>query len=219
MLNGAVRVLLVDDHALVRGSLAERLHRETGIDVVATADTAQRAIELVVESRPDIILMDIDMPGLNCFEAARRIAAVRPQTHLVFLSGFVSDRYVEQVLAVRARGYLTKGESPDAVVAAVREVASGGVCFSDEVRARVVVGSRGALPATPTRSRASALTPREVEVLTYIARGLAKKEIANTIAVSVKTVDTHTVRLMNKLDIHDRVELARFAIREGLVEP
>lgn len=218
MLTGQTKVLVVDDHALVRGSLCERLDREPAIRVVGSADNADETIDKAQACDPDVVLMDIDMPGLSCFEAARQITSTQPGVHIIFLSAFFHDRYIQQALEVKARGYLTKCEPPDAVVAAIREVANGGAFFSDEVRSRIVVDSRGARLAPQSRSRASTLTERELEVLRYVARGLAKKQIAKLAHISVKTVDRHSSNLMTKLDIHDRVELARFAIREGLAE-
>ena len=217
-MNGEIRVLIVDDHNLVRVALSERLRREPNLLVVGSAGTADEAIEKVIEYEPDVVLMDIDMPGLICFDAAKQISVIKPETRIIFLSAFSHDRYIQQALAVKARGYLTKCESPATVVAAITEVMSGGAYFSEEVRARIVVHKRGALLSYDSRSRASTLTEREVEVLRYVARGLAKKEIARTMHISVKTVDRHSANIMNKLEIHDRVELARFAIREGLAE-
>jgi DNA-binding NarL/FixJ family response regulator len=216
--NGEIRVLIVDDHDLVRVALSERLQREPNLRVVGSAGTADEAIEKVIEYEPDVVLMDIDMPGLICFDAAKQINAINPETRIIFLSAFSHDRYIQQALAVKARGYLTKCEPPATVVAAIMEVMSGGAYFSEEVRARIVVHKKGALLSSDVRSRASTLTEREVEVLRYVARGLAKKEIARTMHISVKTVDRHSANIMNKLEIHDRVELARFAIREGLAE-
>ena len=213
-----VKILLVDDHRLVRDSLGERLEREPGLTVVARSASADEAVRKSVELQPDVVLMDIDMPGLICFDAVRKIHAIRPEVKVIFLSAFVQDRYIEQALEVRANGYLSKGEAPEAVVAAVREVAAGGAYFSPEVSSRIVVDARGARLVRESKSRASTLTGREAEILHYIARGLSKKEIAKTMGISVKTVDRHTTNLMTKLDIHDRVELTRFAIREGLAE-
>jgi DNA-binding NarL/FixJ family response regulator len=217
-MNDAIKILVVDDHALVRGALCEHLQREPGLAVVATAATADEAITKTVECCPDVVLMDIDMPGMNCFNAARTIQSLRAETRIVFLSAFTHDRYIEQALEAKARGYLTKREPPEAVVAAIREVASGGAHFSEEVRSRIIIDDRGAKLASESKSRASALTTREIEILQYVARGLSKKEIAATAHLSVKTVDRHCANLMDKLDIHDRVELARFAIREGLAD-
>jgi len=214
-----ITVFLVDDHALVRGALSERLEREPDLVVVGAAGTADDAFDPIIAVAPDVVLMDIDMPGVNCFDAARKILTLSPDTRVVFLSGFLNDRYVEQALEVQARGYLSKREPPDTVVSAIREVAAGGAYFSEDVQSRIVVEAQGVRLASALRSRASLLTPRELEIIRYIARGMTKKEIAGVMHISVKTVDRHTVNLMTKLDIHDRVELTRFAIREGLAEP
>ena len=219
MLTGTVKILLVDDHALVRGALGERLRREPAFEVVGSVSTADEAIAQISRFEPDVVVMDIDMPGLSCFDAARRIGSICPRTRLVFLSGFLTDYFVEQALAVRARGYITKREPPETVVTAIHEIVGGGAFFSEEVQARIVVDARGARLAKSARAPLSLLTPRELEMLRYIAQGLAKKEIAALTHISVKTVDRHTVNLMTKLDIHDRVELTRFAIREGLAKP
>lgn len=213
-----VSVLLVDDHALVRDSLSNWLRSEDDINVVASVGSADEAIAEALRFKPDIVLMDIDMPGLLCFDAAQVIRTRCPSTRILFLSAFFSDRYIEDALAAGASGYLTKGVAPEAVVKAVRDVAHGGVSFSPEVQQRLVIDSGGVRLGAATKTRVSTLTPRELEVLRYLARGLSKKEIAATMHLSVKTVDNHSASLMSKLDIHDRVELARFAIREGLAE-
>ncbi|HVP09613.1 MAG TPA: response regulator transcription factor [Phycisphaerae bacterium] len=214
-----IRILLVDDHGVVRESLAERLNRELGFAPVTTAANADEALLRVRESAPDVILMDIDMPGLNCFDAARTITAIRPGAKVIFLSGHVQDNYIEQALEVKARGYLTKGEDAGTVVTAVREVASGGSYFSDAVRARIVIDSNGArLGKRKLRVRVATLTRREKEVLRYVAQGLEKKDIAKFMNLSAKTVDHHITRIMDKLSIHNRVDLARFAFREGFAE-
>jgi len=213
-----VNILLVDDHALLREVVGHRLQQEPGFDVVGHAANADEAIDMAIVHSPDIILMDIDMPGLSCFEAARTIALRRPDARIIFLSAFFHDRYIDEALRAEAAGYLTKSAPPDTLLEAIRKVASGGVYFSDDVRSRLVVDAAGAKLTPSTKSRASTLTPRETEVLRYIARGLSKKEIAVVMHVSVKTVEAHSMHLMTKLDIHDRVDLVRFAIREGLAE-
>jgi len=216
---GDIRVLVVDDHALVRGALGERLQREPGFLLAGCAGTADEALLQIAELRPVVVLMDIDLPGMVCFDAARQIGWRYPQTRIIFLSAFMHDRYIQEALEVKARGYLTKHEPPERVVEAIREVAAGGSCFSEEIRSRIVVDSVGAKLPGDLKSRGMTLRPRELETLRYIARGLTKKQIAEQMCVSVKTVECHTTRLMNALSIHDRVELARFAIREGLAEP
>lgn len=213
-----IKVMLVDDHALVRGALAERLGREAGLFVVGCADDAENALHMAAETRPDVIVMDIDMPGLSCFDAARQISEALPRAALIFLSAFCNDRYIGQALQVRARGYLTKGEPPESLIAAIREVAAGGAYYSPEVQSRIVITGSGVSLASRPVSRASTLTPRELEVLQYLARGLRKKDIAGAMKLSVKTIERHSENLMTKLAIHDRVELTLFAIREGLVK-
>lgn len=217
-MNCSIRILLVDDHALVRTALAERLERERSFTVAGCVGDAEGAVNESRACNPDIVLMDIDMPGLNCFEAARRISSIRPECRIIFVSAFFHDIYIEQALSVKARGYITKTESPEIVVDAIREAMSGGVYFSKAVRERITVDVHGPTFPTALKTRLSTLTPRELEMLRYIARGMSKTEIAQAIGIAVKTVDRHCTNLMRKLDIHDRVDLARFAIREGVAE-
>lgn len=214
-----VKILLADDHALLRGMLSDRLGREIEMEVVGSAETADEAVTLALELHPDIIVLDIDMPGLSCFDAARMMISRQPEVKILFLSAHIHDHYIEQAIKVGAMGYVTKGSSPETVVSAIREVAAGRAYFSEEVQSRILVDSAGPRLAATGTTRISKLTDREMQVLRYIAGGLAKKEIAEIMHVSVNTVDKHSAHLMRKLDIHDRVELARFAIREGLSEP
>lgn len=203
---------------MVRRLLSRRLDAEPDMTVVATVSNADKATAEAIRLKPDIILMDIDMPGLSCFEAARTICRQCGDSRIIFLSAFFHDRYIEQAMAVHAWGYITKHEPEESVLKAVRKVSAGIAYFSPEVKARIVVDFQGARLASQGGSRASTLTERETEVLRYLARGMPKKEIARTMHISVHTVNRHTTTLMTKLDIHDRVELARYAIREGLAE-
>lgn len=214
-----ISVLMVDDHALVRETLANWLKASGDITVVAQVGSADEAVAEAIRHKPDIVLMDVDMPGLLCFDAARTIKARSPNTRVIFLSGFFHDRYIQEALSVEASGYLTKGEPPDVVVRAIRTASAGGAYFSPEVQSRIVIDGSGAKLADAAKTRVATLTPRELEVLRYIAKGLSKKDIAGIMHLSVKTVDNHSTSLMGKLDIHDRVELALFAVREGLAEP
>lgn len=214
-----ITVLLADDHALVRDSLASWLRTHNDFAVVGEVGSADEALAIAVREKPDIVLMDIGMPGLLAFDAIRTLRVRCPNTRVVVLSGFFNDRYIQDALEAEASGYISKAEPPEAVERAIRAVVAGGVYFSPEVQARITVDSSGARLANAAKTRVSSLSPRELEVLRYIARGLAKKDIAGIMHLSVKTVDNHSTSLMTKLDIHDRVELARFAIREGLAEP
>lgn len=213
------RILLVDDHELVRSTLARCIDTIQGIEVIATAANGNDAIALAIEHRPDIVLMDIDMPGVLSFEAARSIQNRCPDTRIIFLSAFFSDRYIDEALAAGASGYLTKSEPVEAVEQAIRRVASGAAYFSPEVESRIVFDKDGIRLATDGKTRTSTLSARELEVLRYLTRGLSKKEMAELMHLSERTVNRHCSNLMDKLDIHDRVELTRYAIREGLTEP
>ena len=216
-MSGVSTVLLVDDHAMVMEALAEHLERASGLKVVGTAPDADTAIDKALSTRPDVIVMDIDMPGLISFDAAGRLQSLLPDTRVIFLSAFTHDHYIQQALSVKARAYVTKGEPLNRVIEAIRTVARGGTFYSREVRDRLLVDSgRVELPAENTR--VGVLSEREIQVLRYIASGMSKKEIANTMHLSVKTVENHSTNLMSKLNIHDRVELTRFAIREKLAE-
>ncbi|MDH3628608.1 MAG: response regulator transcription factor [Acidobacteriota bacterium] len=214
----SIAVLLVDDHSLVREMLVDRLSREQDIQIVGTASNGDDAIVRAGESQPDIVLMDIDMPGTHCFSAARQIRQQCPETRVLYLSAFFNDRYISDALESEGTGYITKDEPPEIVLKAIRLAASGMAYFSPRVQERLVIDETGMSLGDGTRTKASTLTQRELETVRYIARGMSKKEIAALIKVSVKTVEMHTQNAMNKLDIHDRVDLARYAIREGLAQ-
>jgi DNA-binding NarL/FixJ family response regulator len=214
-----ISILVADDHALIRSMLESQLASEPDMRVVASVGDARRAIEEARVLAPNVVLMDIDMPGLHSFEAARSIRRDCSTTRVIFLSAFFHDRYIEEALRADASGYVTKNESPGSLVAAIRKVSRGFTYFSPEVQDRLVVGVDGLSLKRRPRTRGFLLTDRETETLRYVAQGLSKKEIASLMDLSVRTVDAHVRNVMTKLNIHDRVELTRFAIREGLAEP
>ena len=214
-----IKVMIVDDHALVRDVLAERLAAETDIEVVATAPDAGTAVQLVREHGPDVVLMDIDMPGASPFEVAARLRIEAPALKLIFLSAFINDQYIDQALKVQAQGYLSKEEPAAEVIEAIRRAVRGATRFSKAVRDRIILEPGGVRLASRPASRINLLTSREREVLGYLAAGMPKKEIARLLDISPKTVEKHCDHVMDKLDIHDRVKLARYAIREGLTQP
>jgi DNA-binding NarL/FixJ family response regulator len=218
-MSNQISIMIVDDHTMVRTTFRDRLELEPDMSVVACVGSADEAVAQAARLVPDIVLMDIDMPGMLCFDAAKTICLRDSSIRIIFLSAFYHDRYIEQALEVRAWGYVTKNETEQSLIEAVRRVASGVTYFSPDVQSRIVVDARGPRLAHAGYSRTSTLTHREMEVLRYLARGMSKKEIGKTVHISVNTVNRHASSLMNKLDIHDRVELARFAIREGLAEP
>lgn len=212
-----LRILLVDDHQIIREALAEHLSQQADFEVVASVSTQHEAIECAGRERPEVALVDIEIPGLDTFVAAEEIMKGSAATRVLFLSAFCRDHYIEQALTVGAAGYILKDEEPATLHAAIRQVAGGGTFFSEEVEGRLVVGEDGLCLAQPGATRIASLTKREREILRYIALGMAKKEVAQLVDLSVRTVDAHVRNIMTKLDLHDRVELARFAIREGLV--
>jgi DNA-binding NarL/FixJ family response regulator len=214
---GPITIVLADDHELVRAALQNWLESNPEFAVVGAAADGNRAVELVEQQRPAIAILDIDMPGLIAFEAARRMQSASPNTKIIFLSGYHSDSYIERALHAGAAGYVTKGDRPQALGDAIRRVSAGETFFSPPIQQRIERGPEGPRLSGESQSPTAALSSRELEVLRYLAQGMAKKQIAKALSLSVGTVNNHSANLMKKLGIHDRVELTRFAIREGLV--
>ncbi|MBI4581103.1 MAG: response regulator transcription factor [Planctomycetes bacterium] len=217
--HGPIHVLVVDDHGLIRDSLSDRLSREPGLEVVGVAEDADEAITKVLELRPDVVLMDIDMPGLSCFDAIQIIRSRVGEMKFILVTAYEHDEHLEQALRVKANGFVTKHEGIALLAEAIRNVAAGRVHFSAEVMNRLVIKGDEIKLENPPKSRLSTLSPRERELLRVLARGMSLKDAAAALRISYKTADKQKASLMAKLDIHDRVELARFAIREGLVRP
>ena len=213
------RVLCVDDHAFLAEGLKTRLNAETDMECVGRLSTADGLTSTVRETGANVVLLDIEMPGQDAFEALRDLARQFPEVRVIMLSAYVRDSYIDAAYKAGAWGYLSKADDPDEIVDAIRRVSHGKFTFGPEVVNRCQ-------PAQTThrarldqgRSRLSSLTPREHEILRMIARGLTRKDIAKTICRSPKTVDNHRAAIMEKLGIHDQVGLTRFAIGEGLVE-
>ena len=217
-----IRVLLVDDQALLRAGLRALLAAEEGIEVVAEAGDGEEALARVREQRPDVVLMDIRMPGMDGLEATRRIvadddlAAVR----VVVLTTFELDEYVFEALRSGAAGFLLKAEEPSELVRAVRLVAQGESLLSPSVTRRVVETFAGSLgPSGPSASLLSELTEREAEIAALVGSGLSNHEIADRLVISPATARTHVSRAMLKVGARDRAQLVVFAYEAGLVAP
>jgi DNA-binding NarL/FixJ family response regulator len=181
--------------------------------------SADTLVRTVAEQRPDIVLLDIEMPGCDPFEAADDVRRQYAETRVIFLSAYVRDHYINAAIKSGAWGYFSKADDTDAIVDGIRSAVRGKFAFGPKVQARCKPSQaprRGEV--TPPTTRLDALSPREQEVLRLIGRGLGRSEIAEALCRSPKTVDGHREKIMEKLDIHDRAELVRFAIREGLVE-
>ncbi len=211
-----VRVLVADDHELVRAGFRSLLQAVTGVEVVAEADDGLRALELVRTHRPNIVLMDIAMSGLNGLEATSRIVKEFPQVRVIILSMHKSEEYVLQALRNGASGYLLKDASPSELELAIRTVTRGETYLTPAISRQVIDSYVRRL--APGESPSEVLTPRQREILQLIAEGLSTKVIADRLHVSVKTVETHRSQLMERLDIHDVPGLVRYAIRVGLIQ-
>lgn len=210
-----VRVLLADDHTLVRAGLRKLLESVPDIEVVGEAADGLAVLALVTELRPQLVLMDIAMPGLNGLDAMTRLLAAAPGTRVLILSMYQNEEYVRQALRQGAAGYLLKDAAPTELDLALKTVLRGEIYLSDAV-------SRGVVTDYVQRLRSEEqpgelLTPRQREVLKLVAEGQSTKEIARRLDLSVKTVDSHRSQLMKLLDIHEVTGLVRYAMRAGLI--
>lgn len=211
----SLRILLADDHALVRAGIRALLERLHGIEVVGEAGDGREALKLIKELKPDIVMMDIAMPGLNGLDAVERSRRDFPDVRVIILSVFSDEESVAQALHKGASGYLVKGSFPAELEVALRSVARGETYLSPSVSKQVVlqylqrVGGGSSL--------LEILTSRQRETLQLIGEGRSTKQIAQDLNLSVKTVERHKAELMDRLDIHDIVGLVKFAIRSKLV--
>jgi DNA-binding NarL/FixJ family response regulator len=212
-----LRIVLADDHALVRAGFRALLQSLDGIEVVAEAENGAQALELIERHLPDLVLMDIAMPGLNGLEAAARAAKSAPEVKIIILSMHANEEYVLQSLKAGAKGYLLKDAGLAELQLALESVSSGQTFLSPAISKHLIDAyvertSDGMEPFT-------LLTSRQREILQLIAEGATTKEIAQKLGVSVKTVETHRTQLMQRLDIHDLAGLVRYAIRLGITIP
>jgi DNA-binding NarL/FixJ family response regulator len=213
---GAVRVLVVDDHAVVREGLRHVLTAAEGFSVVGEAANATEALVLAETVRPDVVLLDLTMPGMSGLEAAaelRRASGAR----ILVLSMHEQDEYVLAAVRGGADGYILKDASPAELRAAIRLVRAGGEYFSPAVARRLTAAVRGEVATESPRGRLQRLTPREREVLTLVATGHTNREIAAHLGISPRTVESHRESLMKKLSLRTVADLTRFALHAGLI--
>ncbi|MFE2289401.1 response regulator [Streptomyces sp. NPDC059443] len=209
-----IRVLLVDDHQVVRRGLRTFLEVQEDIEVVGEASDGEEGIARAEELRPDVILMDIKMPGTDGIEALRRLRALANPARVLIVTSFTEQRTVVPALRAGAAGYVYKDIDPDALAAAIRSVHAGHVLLQPEV-AETLLSEDG---HPPSPGRAGSLTDREREVLRHIADGRSNREIARSLVLSEKTVKTHVSNILMKLDVTDRTQAALWAVRHGLTE-
>jgi len=210
-----IKVLLVDDHRLLRAGLRSLLERVKGCEVVGEAGSGIEALELIRKLRPDAVLMDIAMKDMNGIEAAAKAKQEFPELRIIVLSMHAEDEYVTQALRAGAAGYMLKDAATTELELALDVVMKGNIYLSPSISKQIAEGYlRGVESANP----AAALSPRQREILTLIAEGHSTKEIAHRLKLSVKTVETHRNQMMDRLAIRDVAGLTRFAIRAGLVK-
>jgi DNA-binding NarL/FixJ family response regulator len=213
-----ITVLLADDHTVVRQGLRALLEAEEDITVVGEAENGRQAVQMVKRLQPDVVVVDIAMPQLNGLEATRQISRDNPKSHVLILSSYSDDEYVQQLTDAGASGYLVKQTAANDLVAAIREAKKGNAFFSPAVSKRLLDHYRSSINRPPGEKKPPKLTPREMEVLQLIAEGYANKQIAGELFISIKTVEKHRQQLMHKLDIHDVAGLTRYAIAKGIIE-
>jgi len=209
------RVILADDHALVRAGLRALIESIEGVEVIGEAGDGREAVDLALRLHPDIAFLDIAMAGLNGLDAATRLKEEAPSTRVIILSMHSDDTYVRQALKAGVAGYLLKSASATELQTALDVVSRGDVYLSPSVSTRVARAFGNADAAVP--SPLDLLTSRQREILQLIAEGRSTKEIAFTLNISAKTVETHRAQIMERLDVRDVPGLVRFAIRAGLI--
>ncbi|HKS35897.1 MAG TPA: response regulator transcription factor [Verrucomicrobiae bacterium] len=213
-----ITVLLADDHTVVRQGLRALLEAEEDMTVVGEAENGRQAVQMAKRLQPEVVVMDIAMPQLNGLEATRQISKESPKSHVLILSSYSDDEYVQQLTDAGASGYLVKQTAATDLVSAIREARKGNAFFSPAISKRLLDHYRSSLNRPPDQKKVAKLTPREMEVLQLIAEGFANKQIAGELFISIKTVEKHRQQLMHKLDIHDVAGLTRYAISKGVIE-
>lgn len=210
-----IRIVLCDDHLLIRASLKSLIGEFPGIEVVGEASDGREALEHAGRLQPNVVLMDIAMPGLNGLEATRRLVKDYPQVRVVMLSMHADESHVLQALRAGASGYVLKGSAPRELEMAIEAVARGEIFLSPAISKHVIDVYLNR--AEGEINSLDLLTPRQREILQLIAEGKSSKQIAQLLEASVKTIESHRASLMERLDIHDVAGLVRYAIRHGLV--
>jgi DNA-binding NarL/FixJ family response regulator len=213
-----VKILLADDHDIVRRGLRELINRRPEWKIVAEAANGREAVTKAAETRPHVALLDISMPFLNGFEAARQILLERPQTKILILTVHESNTLIRQVLEAGARGYVLKSDAERDLVAAVEAVCSGGTYFTQKV-SEVILDfylNKGTVLREETPDQR--LTKRHREIVQLLAEGRSSKEVANILNLTLKTAETHRAHIMKRMGFHSVADLVRYALRNGIIE-
>lgn len=215
----ALRILIADDHEVVRAGVRSLLESQPDCEICGEAATGRQAVALAKQVKPDVVILDITMPELNGLGAARQILNTVPDVRVLILSVHETEDLVREILDIGAHGYILKSDAGRELAAAIQALRKQGTFFSSRV-AQVALRAYRNKPATSgARPSASALTPREREVLQLLAEGKINKEVATALGISVMTVETHRAHIMHKLGVHSVAELVHYAVRHKIIAP
>lgn len=217
MTGKSIRVLIADDHEIVRKGVRLLLDAEPGIEVVGEASDGAEAVRVTAELNPDVVVMDISMPEMNGIEATSAIRVSSPDVNVVGLTMHSDERYFFEMLKAGAAGYVVKGGAPHELVDAIEAAARGDAYVHPSLALKLIKGYMELADRPGPAGHSDSLTAREREVLQLIAEGLTAREIGERLVISVNTVDRHRSNIMGKLDLHNKAELVRYAVRKGLV--
>ncbi len=214
-----IRILLVDDHELMRQGIRALLERNATFEICAEATSGTEAVEKAQEHRPDVVVLDVTMPGMGGLEAARIISEKVPDSHILMFTIHDNEEMVRNTLDAGAHGYILKSDASTRLETAVEAVANGNLYFSSGVAKYVIESVAGAGPAEDIHTSEVPLSPREIEIVRLLGLGKSSKEIANDLFISVRTVETHRRTINRKLEITSVAGLVRYAIRHRLIGP
>jgi len=218
-MNKPIRILLADDHTIVRQGLARLLKDQPDIEVVGEATDGRMAMDKALELKPDIVIMDIAMPIMNGIEAAKRLRKSLPKTNIIILSMYSHEHYIHELLETGISGYLLKESSGRDIIQAIHAAMKNETFLSPSISKKVVDTYLSPHKSSSREDRYKQLSNREREVFQLIAEGHSTKDIAETLFISISTVKTHRIKIMEKLGIDNPVQLGHFAIQLGLVDP
>ncbi len=211
---GPLRILLADDHETVRHGLKLLIDSQTDMKVIAEAGDGATAVQRALDVKPDVVVLDISMPGMNGLLATRKLKELQPKTAIVTLTRHGDDAYLQELLRAGVSGYVLKQSAPSELIQAIRAAAAGGQYLDSTLTARVTAGFLAKEGKRTTKSGAT-LSEREAEVLRLIASGYSNKEIAGRLALSVKTVEAHKANAMRKLELTGRIDIVKYALLQG----
>ena len=212
-----ITVGVVEPQEAIQYAISILLNGQQDSEVVGVEATGEDGMRMLIEKRPKIAIVEVDLEGRSGFELAGDLVMRQRETKVIFYSSAMPDIYIEQALRSKAAGYVLKSDSLACLLASVQAVAKGGTFYSEAIRDRVSIDPATGSTRAQFESRMTQLSDRQLEVLRHLAYGLSVKDVARKMHISVKSVDSHKYRIMQSLGIHDRVDLARYAIREGLV--